>query len=104
MRKSIKAFLFSFLIFPGTGHFALGLYRRGLLFLLPALLSMTLMLRDTMEQAGTLAEQILQGSNPQITETSNLQYASIIFTICWIVAIVDATRLGIKADQSSAAK
>ena len=42
MRKSIKAVLLSALVFPGIGHFALKRYQRGLIFFVPALLSLSL--------------------------------------------------------------
>lgn len=102
MRKSVKAFLFSFLVFPGTGHFALGRYQRGLIFLLPALTSMFMLFKNAMAQIDALTGQIMQGITPQTTEAASMQYASWIFMICWIASIIDAVRLGRQADKSAA--
>lgn len=101
MRQSVKAFLFSFLIFPGTGHFALGRYQRGLIFMLPALISMFMLLQNAMAQIDALSGQIMQGITPQANETASMQYASWIFMICWIASIIDAVRLGRLADKSA---
>lgn len=101
MRKTIKAALFSILIFPGIGHFALGKYVRGLAFLIPALISTYLLVRNVLEQANAMADQLLQGASPQYAEPANLKYASWVFLACWIVSIADSIRLGRQADKAS---
>ncbi len=64
MKNSVKAALFSALVFPGTGHFIIKRYLRGLVFFLPSLLSLLYLLRYSVNKAYAIAEQITQGNIP----------------------------------------
>ncbi len=103
MRNTIKALLFSLLLFPGTGHFVLGKVRRGLLFFLPALVGAVYLVNATIEQAEILAEQMLNGGTPQISETVAMGNASWMLLACWLLAAIDAFFLGRKADHNASA-
>jgi hypothetical protein len=116
MKKSIKAALFSGLVFPGAGHFSLKRYQRGMIFFVPTLLSLLFLVHYSLSKAYAIADQITLGKIPLDTEliTSlisappvgtellKLQIATWIMIVCWIVSIVDSYRLGKQADQSGA--
>ena len=114
MRKSIKAALFSGLIFPGVGHFSLKRYQRGMLFFVPALLSLLLLFRNALDQAYSIADQIQQGNVPLDPDViANLisapppepvmlmlKIATWMIVICWVGGIVDSYYLGNKIDMA----
>ena len=116
MRKSIKAALLSGLVFPGTGHFSLDRYQRGLLFFIPSLLGFLYLIRYSLNQAYTIADQISLGKIPLDTavitnlitaqpdgaEMLKLQIATWMFIICWVLSIIDSFRLGRIADKQIA--
>jgi hypothetical protein len=113
MKKSIKAALFSGLLFPGTGHFSLKLYMRGMIFFVPALLCLLYLGNSFMQEAYTLADQISLGNvpldpdaianllnNPGSREAQfKMQVTIWIMIACWIISVIDAFRLGYIADQ-----
>jgi len=113
MKKSIKAALFSALLFPGTGHFSLKLYMRGMIFFVPALLCLLYLGNNFMQEVNTLSEQISLGNvpldpdaianlinNPASREAQfKMQVAIWIMIVCWIGSVVDGFRLGLKADK-----
>ncbi len=113
MKKSIKAALLSGLVFPGTGHFSLDRYPRGLLFFIPSLLGLLYLIRYSLNQAYTVADQISLGkipldtavitnlitAQPEATEMLKLQIATWMMIICWVLSIIDSFRLGRIADQ-----
>lgn len=112
MKKSVKAALYSGLLFPGTGHFSLDRYRRGLLFFVPAFSSIVFLVHNALSQAYAIVGQIEQGNIPAnheaITslistapggaELMMLKLATWVWIICWFGALIDAYRLGKKAD------
>lgn len=114
MKKSIKAALYSGLVFPGTGHFSLKRYQRGMIFFVPTMLSLLLLIHYSLGKAYAIADQITLGKIPLDTETItdliaapptgtellSLQIATWIIIVCWAVSIIDAYRLGKAADQS----
>ncbi len=114
MRKSIKAALLSGLVFPGTGHFSLDRYQRGLLFFIPSFLGLLYLLRYSLNKAYTISDQIALGTipldtavitnlisaPPEGTELLTLQIATWAIIICWVVSIIDSYRLGKIADQT----
>lgn len=114
MRKTIKAVLFSALIFPGTGHFTLGRYKRGLLFFVPALLGLLFLVYAALDTAQSLAAQIGQGQIPLdavslsdlvLSSTGEnellmLNIATWLIIICWLAGMIDSFRIGKAADQA----
>lgn len=114
MRKTIKAVLLSALVLPGTGHFALKRYQRGLIFFVPALLSLALIVYYILSESFAIAEQIAQNQVPldaagisqmimsHQTEPAlfGATIATWVFTACWIIGTIDAYRLGRQADKA----
>ena len=114
MRKSIKAALFSGLVFPGTGHFSLQRYQRGMIFFVPTLLSLLLLIHYSLGKAYAIADQITLGkipldtgaitaliaAPPVGTDLLRLQIATWTIIVCWIAGIIDSYRIGKAADQS----
>lgn len=58
MNKSVKATLLSALVCPGSGHFSLKLYWRGLVFMLPFLSGVYVLLTGVMEILAPIQERI----------------------------------------------
>lgn len=115
MKQSLKAALLSGLAFPGTGHFILKQYLRGLIFFLPSLISLLYLLRYSVNKANALAAQIAQGNipldatvigkaiaaSPADAELVQLEIAAWILLISWLLGIVDSFRQGQIADQKN---
>ncbi len=115
MKKSIKAALLSGLVFPGTGHFSLDSYPRGLLYFVPSALGLLYLIRYSLNQAYTIADQIALGTipldtavitnlitaQPEGTELLKLQIATWAIIICWVVSIIDSYRIGKITDQTN---
>jgi hypothetical protein len=113
MKKSIKAALFSALLFPGTGHFSLQKMLRGLIFFIPSFLSVIYIVHYSLDKAYAIADQLNLGNIPLDTNTITnliaepptgetllkLQIATWTIIVCWIVSIIDSFLLGKKADQ-----
>jgi hypothetical protein len=114
MKLSLKAALLSGLAFPGTGHFILKQYLRGLIFFLPSLISLLYLLRYSVNKANALAAQIAQGNipldaavigkaitaSPAGTELAQLEIAAWILLVSWLLGIVDSFRQGQLADRN----
>jgi hypothetical protein len=115
MKKAIKAALLSGLIFPGAGHCSLKRFKRGLVFFIPAILSMVFLIQHTVNQALGIVEQIEQGTVPLDAEAISkliaapppdttlllMNIATWVLVACWAGAIVDSYRLGHIADQET---
>lgn len=113
MQKSIKAALFSALIFPGCGHFLLRCYRTGFALLAITLAALGLMLNYALTQARIIADQILANELPidpvliaervsAATRGANSpenRIAMTVLIVCWIIGIVDSYRIGRRAPQ-----
>lgn len=114
MRKAIKAALFSALVFPGVGHFSLKRYQRGLIFFIPATLCLLFLVREAIDKAYAIAEQIEQGNvpldtlaisnlistSPDGTDLLMLNIATWVLLASWLASIIDSYRLGKIADQT----
>jgi hypothetical protein len=113
MKKSIKAALLSGLIFPGVGHCSLKLFKRGLVFFLPAILSVFYLVQHAINHALSIVEQIEQGTVPLDADAISkliaappgdatsflLNIATWVFIACWAGSIIDSFILGKKLDQ-----
>jgi hypothetical protein len=116
MKKSVKAALFSCLVFPGTGHFILKRYQRGLIFFIPAMLGLLFIIKHAAPTAFLLLEQIQLGtvtldanaissliaSPPGDAKLPMLSIASWTIVACWLISIVDSFRLGRIDEQAKA--
>jgi hypothetical protein len=113
MRKSIKAALLSGLIFPGVGHCSLKHFKRGLVFFLPAIVSVFYLVQHAINHALSIAEQIEQGTVPLDVEAISrlidappsdatalmLNIATWVFVASWAGSIIDSYLLGKTQDQ-----
>ena len=106
MSRSTTALLLSALVFPGAGHLYLKRKTRALLFIVPALVAGAYFVVDATRRATDLADQIMSGSmgTDPVAIAARLEQAGptpflvslaiYIMLACWIVAAVDAWRLG----------
>ena len=108
MKKSMKAVLFSALVFPGGGHLYLKKHIQAALLILVSVACVGVLLSVAMEKAQQISDKILAGEIPldltRITaEVSNqvaaggtqmADIATYVLLICWLVGIADSYRLG----------
>jgi len=108
MTQSLKAALFSALIFPGSGHFLLKKHIRGFLLAAVCLGCVYVLLSVAIEKAQAISVKIQSGEIPldlvRITEEVSKQAASggtelasvstYILGICWLAGIIDSYRIG----------
>ena len=99
-RKSVGAIL-SALVFPGVGQYYLGRRMRGVLFLAPAAIAAVLYFNFALDQANTVADQLLSGKmaadpaaiEAQLASTptpAGVMLAEIVFVVCYVGSIVEA--------------
>lgn len=116
MNNSLKGALLSGLVFPGVGQIYLGHYKRGVLFVLTASISLLVMLVKALQYAFALLEeielkggvismsQISNAANQALTVSESLVFMLffLLIVVCWILGIVDAYRTGRKKDREVA--
>ena len=100
---STKALLVNLLIFPGLGHGALGKWKRGAFFYVPATLGIILIIRQALHILNLVKEKgvppTVEGMLPVVHEAvsdmdSNVIFVSMILIIVsWIAGVVDSLRL-----------
>ena len=114
MRNSVKAGLFSALVFPGTGHFVLRRWLRGLLFCLPTFAACVFLVAFSLDRALDTVDQILAGEvaadaasiEAALRLSSTRQQALLLvcaqslILACWLAGIADAAYLGHRADTA----
>ena len=117
MKKALTAGLLSAFVAPGSGHFYLQHKRSALVFFVLAILSLGLLLQQVMQVAQLISLDIQTGVLPldigviaaevtkQTTATirdgaDKLMYG---FILCWLIALLDSVRLGLKQDKQDAA-
>jgi len=99
-RKSVGALL-SALVFPGVGQYYLGRRTRALLFLAPAVVAAILYFNFALDEANTVADQLLSGkmaADPAAIEAQlasaptpvGVTLAEIVFVVCYVGSIVEA--------------
>ncbi|WP_022943180.1 hypothetical protein [Psychromonas hadalis] len=110
MNKALKATLLSALIFPGLGHLMLKRYPQALFLILSTSIACYLLIINVIETAMQVIHQIEQGeiglTTAEISNALNLQgvsdyssncnIAMIFIMFIWIIAAIDAYRLGKK--------
>lgn len=105
MKKSTKAVLWSGLAFPGTGHFFLKHYLRGMILFIPALISISLYTYGRYVQVMFVWDRIESGAvapDPIAIATllDNVPQAPVaeiafwVFVVAWGLGMVDAYLLG----------
>jgi hypothetical protein len=114
MKKSDKAALLSALVFPGTGHFALKRYPRGILFFAPSMLALVVILDGVMRQVSAILDKVLSGvvsSDPATilllasgagSDSSRMTIATWVVVACWVISIVDSYLIGRSQDKADA--
>jgi hypothetical protein len=114
MKLSHKALLYSALIFPGGGHFLLRRYLAGSLLAGAAFACLVVLVMRAIDAAQKVSEQILMGEIPldiasireaittqaAVAESQATTIATWLLVACWIVAAIDAWRLGRRAERN----
>lgn len=113
MRKSIKATLFSALIFPGSGHFLLRKHVRGALLAGISIVCLYILVSSAVMIAQQVNDALLSGQIPLDTariadevsrrsdsgDALSVSLATYALLACWLVGIVDAWRVGRAQDR-----
>ena len=113
MTKSTKAVLLSALLFPGSGHFYLKKPIMGSVLTIISIVCLYFFTVSVFSLAKAISDKILTGEiAPDIIEISaaitngladsglhQLNILTISIFSCWLFGMVDAYRLGRKADQ-----
>ncbi|MFB2779099.1 hypothetical protein ACE017_08005 [Shewanella mangrovisoli] len=115
MKKALTAGLLSAFIAPGSGHFYLKHKRSALVFFSLAVISLMLLLMQIYQVAQVIALEIQNGTLPldvgvisaEITQQTQSTMANANellygFLLCWLVALLDSIRLGLKQDKQDA--
>ncbi|TWX52441.1 hypothetical protein [Colwellia hornerae] len=112
MKTSTKAVLLSALVYPGIGQLVYHAYRRAMLFILIFSVTVYWYLKEVMTQYQPLIDKVKSGEvalnsqalsaemskNPIILDPVLVNTLTYTLLICWLLAIVDAYRIGIKKD------
>ena len=108
MSKSIKAVLWSALVFPGAGHVFLKRYGRGIGLIAVSAICLFILISKATEQAmvvldkieadggavdpSRISELVSQASTPAASQM--LTIATTVLIVCWVIGVVDSYRLG----------
>jgi uncharacterized membrane protein len=115
MRKSMKAALLSGLVYPGVGQLTYQAYRRAFAFSLVFSCALYFYIEEVVNKYQPLIDKVISGEvglnsqalaievakNPIIFDPQLVSMLTSVLFICWLVAIVDAYRLGMKKDASA---
>ena len=118
MRQSLKAALFSALLFPGSGHFLLRKHIRGALLAGISIACLLLLVSTAVEIAQQVSDGMLSGRIPldpaRITDEVSKRIANsgslraslstYLLLACWLVGIVDSWRVGRLLDNSDTSR
>lgn len=110
MNKATKAALFSALLFPGWGQFYLQRYKRGLIFILPALVGTLALVWAIIQVSAAIIKSspfkegtVHLGDVIRVTidalKTIDFSYFTLMLLLIaalWILSIIDAYQLGKK--------
>jgi len=113
MRKSLKAALYSALLFPSSGHFLLRKHVRGALLTGISILCLLVLISTALEIAQQISDEILSGQmgfdSARIAEEVSKRSANngflrgslptYLLIACWLVGIVDSWRVGRLLDK-----
>jgi len=114
MRNSVKAALFSGLLFPGLGHFILRKHLRGALLAGISIACLCVLVYTAYEIAQQIVNEMLSGEMPLDAATISAEVTkrtakggflrsdlpTYLFIGCWLVGIVDSWRIGRLLDRS----
>jgi TM2 domain-containing membrane protein YozV len=113
MRKSVKAALFSALVFPGAGHFILGKRVRGLLFSAISIVCLFVIVSSAVEIAREISGEIVSGQIPldsaRLTDevsqrlaagdSRSVTLSTYLLAACWLAGIADSWWVGRAQDN-----
>ena len=114
MSNAVKAVLLSVLVCPGSGHLLLKHYRRGSGIIALVVVALVILTTDAIQKAQLVATKIANGEIPldaaaitaQIDAVTHaggsalVDGATWVLITCWILAAVDAYRLGKQKDTA----
>jgi hypothetical protein len=114
MRKSVKAVLYSTLLFPGSGHIYLKKYIPGFILIAAAFLPLYFILSTVVTSSLEISDKIVRGEIPPdlavLTEVITEQVlgveaygfdsAGTVFIVLWLIGIIDSYRLGRLKDKA----
>jgi len=114
MKNSLKGALLSGLVLPGLGQVLFRHYMRGVVLMFAICASMSVMAALVLENALPLLEKIAADGgevdismiatavNQAATTSDSLLFNALLLLvlICWVLAVVDAYRIGRKIDLS----
>ena len=114
MRQSLKAALFSALLFPGSGHFLLRKHIRGALLAGISIACILLLIVTAVDIAQQVSDEMLSGRIPldparitdevskRIADSGSLRasLSTYLLLACWLVGIVDSWRVGRLLDKN----
>ncbi|MDP2643432.1 MAG: hypothetical protein Q8P24_00690 [Desulfobacterales bacterium] len=112
MKKALKAAFLSGLVFPGAGQVALKHYMRGAVFILAASAAVFVMIWKAVQNAFViLAKLQTDGGTIHLNEISNAatqasagpegfpsRFLLLFLIFCWVIATIDAYRIGRQKD------
>ncbi|MBW2075787.1 MAG: hypothetical protein JRI58_13770 [Deltaproteobacteria bacterium] len=112
MNNALKGAFLSGLIFPGLGQVVLKHYKRGAVIMLTVLVSLSVVVVKTVQQAFTILDKIeseggainmdtISNVATQASTTSDrfiFNFVLLLIIFCWIIGVVDAYRIGKKKD------
>ena len=115
MKKPMKAALLSGLVYPGVGQLIYQAYWRALALILVFSGALYFYFEEVVDKYQPLIDKVKSGEvalngqalaieiakNPIIFDPKLVSILTTILLSCWLVAIVDAYRLGIKKDASA---
>jgi cbb3-type cytochrome oxidase subunit 3 len=113
MNNSLKGALLSGLVFPGLGQIILKHYQRGVALMVTVLVSFLVIIVKILQQAFNILEKIdledglidintISSVGNQASTTSDnfiFNFVTALITICWILGVIDAYRIGKKKDK-----
>lgn len=112
MRRSTIAALLSALVIPGAGHLYLRQFRSGIALIALSLACLWIVLDRALQEASAVMEKIQANGGivapaqlpdlvAQVSNSSDSAFttlATVVLVVCWVFGIVDAWRLGRRAD------
>jgi len=113
MNHSLKGAFWSGLVFPGLGQVVLKHYKRGAVIILAVLTGLSVIVVQAVQKAFIILEKIaseggamdmnaiFDAASQASTHSDSLifSFAVLLITLCWIIGVVDAYRIGKKKDK-----
>lgn len=115
MKHSLKAALWSALVFPGVGHLVLKRYFSGICFALVSVIALSVIIVKVVDLSNAIVERLnndmidletsgligIISQSMVAADTSLMNYAFLVLLLTWLLAILDAYRVGDILDKRS---